>query len=69
MLNETYYYTIKENNKDWDQCPQISIVCSDWSIFVENCLNESKRHKTEVRGSLYKGYNSQGYYFLHKENQ
>jgi len=68
-MSKTYYYTIKENNKAWDQCPQQSIIAIDWAHFVDACYKLSKIHSAEVRGSDYKGYNSQGYYFLYKENQ
>jgi hypothetical protein len=68
-MSKTYYYTIKETGKAWDQCFQHSINAISWERFVDACYKLSKIHKAEVRGSDYKGYNSQGYYFLYKDNQ
>jgi hypothetical protein len=39
---KTYFYTLKEKNKAWDECDQESINCKSWELFAKFCNMLSK---------------------------
>ncbi len=65
---KTYYYSIRENDKDWENQKQFSINAVDdsensWIAFVNYCYAISYHFKSEIRACKSEGYNNQRYYF------
>jgi hypothetical protein len=65
---KTYYYSIRENNKNWDQQKQYRCVANVRADFINLCYALSYHFKTEIRGCESEGYNNQGIYIYNNSN-